>query len=94
MRFIFFNRITGIAINSLILCFLITSPSCKSTQNTLINIQNKHELDTILNQYVDEGYFPFLFVRLEDKNGRAIYEHCRINRNLILSSDFMNVMKD
>ncbi|MBQ34125.1 MAG: serine hydrolase [Candidatus Marinimicrobia bacterium] len=83
MRFNLFNRITGIAINSLMLCCLIISPSCNSTQNTLINIQNKHQLDTILNQYVDEGYFPFLFVRLEDKNGRAIYEHCRINRNLI-----------
>ena len=68
---------------SLILCCLIINLSCDSTQNTLINIQNKHQLDTILNQYVDEGYFPFLFARLEDKNGRVLYEHCRINRNLI-----------
>jgi len=68
---------------SLILCCLIINPSCDSTQNTLINIQNKYQLDTILNQYVDEGYFPFLFARLEDKNGRVLYEHCRINRNLI-----------
>ena len=67
----------------LILCCLIINPSCDSTQNTLINIQNKYQLDTILNQYVDEGYFPFLFARLEDKNGRVLYEHCRINRNLI-----------
>ena len=68
---------------SLILCYLIINPSCDSTQNILINIQNKCQLDTILNQYVDEGYFPFLFARLEDKNGRVLYEHCRINRNLI-----------
>ena len=68
---------------SLVLCCLIINPSCNSTQNTLINIQNKYQLDTILNQYVDEGYFPFLFARLEDKNGRVLYEHCRINRNLI-----------
>ena len=73
----------GAAICSLILCCLIISPSCGSVQKTLINIQNKHQLDTILNQYVDEGYFPFLFARLEDKNGRVLYEHCRINRNLI-----------
>jgi CubicO group peptidase (beta-lactamase class C family) len=66
-----------------VLCCLIINPSCDSTQNTLINIQNKYQLDTILNQYVDEGYFPFLFARLEDKNGRVLYEHCRINRNLI-----------
>ena len=73
----------GVAICSLMLCCLIISPSCGSVQKTLINIQNKHQLDTILNQYVDEGYFPFLFARLEDKNGRVLYEHCRINRNLI-----------
>ena len=73
----------GVAICSLMLCCLIISPSCGSAQKTLINIQNKHQLDTILNQYVDEGYFPFLFARLEDKNGRVLYEHCRINRNLI-----------
>ena len=73
----------GVAIYSLMLCCLIISPSCGSAQKTLINIQNKHQLDTILNQYVDEGYFPFLFARLEDKNGRVLYEHCRINRNLI-----------
>ena len=68
---------------SLMLCCLIINPSCDSTQNTLINIRNKDQLDTILNQYVDKGYFPFLFARLEDKNGRVLYEHCRINRNLI-----------
>ena len=83
MRFNIFNRRMGVAICSLMLCCLIISPSCGSVQKTLINIQNKHQLDTILNQYVDEGYFPFLFARLEDKNGRVLYEHCRINRNLI-----------
>ena len=83
MRFNIFNRRTRIAMCSLILCGLIINPSCDSTQNTLINIQNKDQLDTILNQYVDKGYFPFLFARLEDKNGRVLYEHCRINRNLI-----------
>ena len=83
MRFNIFNRRTRIAMCFLILCCLIINPSCDSTQNTLINIRNKDQLDTILNQYVDKGYFPFLFARLEDKNGRVLYEHCRINRNLI-----------
>ena len=83
MRFNIFNSRTRVALCSLVLCCLIINPSCDSTQNTLINIQNKYQLDTILNQYVDKGYFPFLFARLEDKNGRVLYEHCRINRNLI-----------
>ena len=63
-------------------CFIINL-SCGYYQKPLINIQNKNQLDEILNKYVDEGYYPFLLVRLEDKNGDVIYQHCRINKNLI-----------
>ena len=83
MTFNFFNSETGTVIHYLILYLLIITLSCESTNDRIIIIKDKNKLDEILNKYVDEGYFPFLFVRLEDKNGRAIYEHCRINRNLI-----------
>ena len=63
-------------------CFIINL-SCGYYQKPLINIQNKNQLDEILNKYVDEGYYPFLLVRLEDKNGAVIYQHSRINKNLI-----------
>ena len=63
-------------------CFIINQ-SCGYYQKPLINIQNKNQLDEILNKYVDEGYYPFLLVRLEDKNGAVIYQHSRINKNLI-----------
>ena len=64
-------------------CCLIINLSCDYTREPLINIQNKNQLDAILNKYVDEGYYPFLLARLEDKNGHVVYEHCRINKNLI-----------
>ena len=63
-------------------CFIINL-SCGYYQKPLINIQNKNQLDKILNKYVDKGYYPFLLVRLEDKNGAVIYQHSRINKNLI-----------
>ena len=67
MRFNIFNSRTRVALCSLVLCCLIINPSCDSTQNTLINIQNKYQLDTILNQYVDEGYFHFYLHGLKIK---------------------------
>jgi len=80
---IFNNRICY-AVYPLIFFSLIIYLSCEHPQRPLIKIQNKNQLDGIINEYVDKGYFPFLLVRLEDKNGSVIYQHCRINKNLIL----------
>ena len=79
----FFNSRIEIIIHYLMLCLLIINLSCESTNNKIIIIKNKNKLDEILNKYVDEGYFPFLLARLEDKHGRVIYEHQRINKNLL-----------
>ncbi len=83
MNFNIFNNRTRVVICSLMFCCLIINLSCDYTREPLINIQNKNQLDVILNKYVDEGYYPFLLARLEDKNGHVVYEHCRINKNLI-----------
>ena len=83
MSFNIFNNRTRVVICSLMFCCLIINLSCDYTREPLINIQNKNQLDAILNKYVDEGYYPFLLARLEDKNGHVVYEHCRINKNLI-----------
>ncbi len=38
------------------------------------------KLDNIINKYVSEDYYPFLFVLMEDKDGQTIYEHSSVNR--------------
>ena len=43
----------------------------------------KAPLDTILNRYVDDGFYPFLYARIEDRSGNVIYEHSSVNQNLI-----------
>tara|TARA_Y100001934_G_scaffold270554_1_gene355634 strand:- start:545 stop:1828 length:1284 start_codon:yes stop_codon:yes gene_type:complete len=40
-------------------------------------------LDKILNQYVQDGIYPFLYVRLEDRNGKVIYEHSSVNQDIL-----------
>lgn len=47
------------------------------TQTDLITDPNK--LDGIIDRYVSEDFFPFLYVRLEDRNGVVMYEHSAVN---------------
>ena len=65
--------------------FLITTLySClkKNTKNiSLINDTNA--LDAILDYYVEEGFYPFIYARLEDLDGQVIYEHSTVNNNLL-----------
>lgn len=39
-------------------------------------------LDEVLDDYVRTGAYPFLYARLEDKDGRVIYEHSAVNPGL------------
>lgn len=78
-----FNKRVCYAVFPVIFFCLFIYLSCENSQRPLIEIQNKNQLDGIINEYVDKGYFPFLLVRLEDKSGSVIYQHCRINKNLV-----------
>lgn len=46
-------------------------------------ITDKAALDSVLESYVSEGFYPFLYARLEDKEGRLLYEHSVKNDTLI-----------
>ena len=78
-----FNKRVYYTVFPVMFFYIIIYLSCDNSQGSLIKIQNKNQLDGIINEYVDKGYFPFLFVRLEDKGGSLIYQHCRINKKLI-----------
>lgn len=45
-------------------------------------ISNSQALDSILNHYVDNGSYPFLYARIEDKNGQVLYEHGKVNQTV------------
>ena len=44
---------------------------------------NKVPLNQILDRYVQNGYYPFLYARLEDRDGNIIYEHGSVNQKLL-----------
>ncbi len=57
--------------------------SCKKIQK-----ENNVELDNIylnkiLDQYVEDGIYPFIYSLIEDSNGKIIYEHSAVNKELL-----------
>ena len=57
--------------------------SCQTDSLPAIKLPRTEVLDSILDSYVTNGYYPFLYARLEDKEGRVIYEHGRVNQELL-----------
>ena len=60
----------------------IVVTSCKSGKTPSIILSNPVRVDSIADSFVKEGYYPFIYVRLEDKEGRLIYEHSTVNQKL------------
>jgi len=65
----------------LLLVFFFTS--CATKQNTPIFISEPEKVDSLLESYVDNGSFPMLYMRIENKNGELLYEHQAINQSLL-----------
>jgi CubicO group peptidase (beta-lactamase class C family) len=57
--------------------------TCKREQPSSTIVQQPDTLDSILNHYVDNGYYPFLYARLENKAGKLLYEHSAVNEDLL-----------
>ncbi|MFT6855858.1 MAG: CubicO group peptidase (beta-lactamase class C family) [Cyclobacteriaceae bacterium] len=62
------------------LSFLFGCVQNEELANPLIS--NPAALDKILDDYIDNGAYPFLYARLEDKEGNLIYEHGKVNNDL------------
>lgn len=67
-----------------LLFVVLTIFSC-SQSNTLADfkVAKPEQLDSVLNHYVDQGFYPFIYSRLEDLDGKVIYEHSAVNQNLL-----------
>ena len=69
-----------LTIIKLFLLFLFLSSfifSCKNApqENTAkkITIKDKAALDAVLDKYIEEGFYPFVYARLENIDGELIY---------------------
>jgi len=61
----------------------ITFSCSEKAPNSVLKIPNPTQLDNVLNHYVDEGYYPFIYARLENLDGEVIYEHSTVNEDLL-----------
>lgn len=59
---------------------LLLTGSAQAAQPT---VRDPAALDAVLDGYVEGGHYPFLYARLEDKDGGVIYEHSAVNRQLL-----------
>ena len=48
-----------------------------------IEVPDPDALDAVLERFVEEGHYPFLYARLEDRDGNVAYEHSVVNRDLL-----------
>ena len=58
---------------------------CKSNtelSNSMV-IPHSQLLDSVIDHYVENEYYPFIYARLEDKYGNVLYEHDAVNRRLL-----------
>ena len=46
-------------------------------------IMNEAALDAVIDGYVEKGAFPFVYLRLEDREGHVFYEHAAVNGELM-----------
>lgn len=63
--------------------FLVTGLSCIEKQTSSIYL-NPEPLNEILNRYVEDEIWPFLYSKIVDgKSGDIVYEHLAINKRLL-----------
>lgn len=50
---------------------------------SILRIADSDELDKVLDHFVEEEFFPFVYARLEDLDGNILYEHSSVNDRLL-----------
>ena len=48
-----------------------------------VNIPDPEAVDAVIDRFVEGGQYPFIYARLEDRDGNVVYEHGAVNRNLL-----------
>ena len=48
-----------------------------------VNVPDPDAVDAVIDGFVDDGYYPFIYARLEDRDGDVVYEHSAVNRELL-----------
>ena len=57
-------------------------PGAALAQQT-VSVPDPAALNAVLDRQVASGYLPFVYARLEDRDGSVLYEHAAVNRELL-----------
>lgn len=57
--------------------------SCNNSPKNDAFLRQPKKVNTVIDQYVSNGSFPFLYMRMENKAGDVIYEHQAVNDSLL-----------
>lgn len=69
--------------SGIFILFLMVACQATDNFNSKKLISDSKALDNLLDKYIDEGYYPFVYARLEDLEGNVIYEHGKANQTLV-----------
>ena len=73
--------------NIFLIVLIFVFLGCEKTSKNVIKLDST-KLNEIMNRYVDEGIYPFLFARIEGDHG-VIYEHSVVNKKIL--GDISNI---
>ena len=62
---------------------LVTVFACSEKTTASFSIADPETINAVLDRYVEEGFYPFVYARLEDIEGNLIYEHATVNQDLL-----------
>ncbi|NNE25468.1 MAG: serine hydrolase [Saprospiraceae bacterium] len=67
-----------------LLLLIVTLYSCQRNDTVAtLKITDPIKLNNVLNHYVAEDYYPFVYARLENLDGDVLYEYSSVNENLL-----------
>ena len=55
----------------------------QAAEQTGIALADALQIDAVIERYVDEQAYAFIYTRLEDREGGVIYEHTAVNQDLV-----------
>ena len=73
------KRIPNVLLKALAIPSLAMLAACQSTPHDALALRDPSAIDRIIDEYVGNGSFPVLYVRLEDRDGAVVYEHAATN---------------
>lgn len=79
------QKLTPFTLITLITLFALQS--CTQENKNQLKFADTTKIDDVIDHYVDEDFYPFVYARIEDLDGNMIYEHSAVNKTLLPNTE-------